>query len=863
MSPAVVVSQSSPSTSKDLAKPTHRSESAKVQPRAHKTRVNKRRARARRGVESDDEIERETMSDVSDTDDDLTPSDSASDSEAESESESLAMHNGRHRAADTPSTTQSPPPGEIAGSSTKSDLEAVDASQSPPRSAPAFFNAGNDWSDMVTAENVNGAAPLPVIDFSELAAGEPPHLTPQDTEDVKGEDTSTRHGTEQPQRGGSPSSRGVGGRSARHAYQQRLQSDPSFVPTVGEFWSHDDRLMQKDLRSLSDWWRGRWQGRGRGRGGFIGRVLRGRGRGGFSGASRPVVSNGSEDELHNPGEDALQPDHTVPPVEKPWTHDGFEELRAKEEERRAVQKRAVKPRPGTRGMANGTPASPSRGGFVPRGRGSFRAASSPTPSRMSYIQRLRSQPDRPWFTMKPEHVWTKQFEGFLFSEPSLKSKHGKPASYRVHLPGKDTEIIRAPAPEHASEDASELRSQPPSEMTAFTDAGSRMIVVKLPIGDDVFVSEESVKLPESITTAEDLPVETSIPGSSLQFSTIEQTEGTYVRPVQSEHDLVPAQSLGQGDVTATPALTRDNSLSEKSFADLNGVSMEAEQSDLETVKHAPEAIPVIPVPIPPPPIQTSFPTPLQPTPSYSPAPYGYPALPPGIAVNQQGFTYEVASGRPVYLHSTPPPQIPMYNPRPIPFIPGHMHHHSLSGDFIPGPSTPPINGFIDPSTGQPFFQLPPQSSSRIEIRAPSDANDGQALVKRDRRPSNLRSVTMAEQNGEAGQNSETNQEQQQSSSFTGLSAYAEYPPAPEYYQPGMIGGMASQPPYQPSEGAASMSPGSEVPPQSQQPSIMGYPPYQHQYYYPEQYYPYIEMPQQPGQYDPYNTDPRQQPPVYY
>ena len=170
-----------------------------------------------------------------------------------------------------------------------------------------------------------------------------------------------------------------------------------------------------------------------------------------------------------------------------------------------------------------------------------------------------------------------------------------------------------------------------------------------------------------------------------------------------------------------------------------------------------------------------------------------------------------------------------------------------------GPSTPPINGFVDPMTGQPFFQLPRQSSSRIEIRAPDDTSDTLARGKRDHRPSNLRSVTNAEQNGEANG-------VQQASPYAG--SYGGYLPVPEYYQAGMMGG-APQPTYQPSEGAGSMSPGSEVPPQSHQPSMMGYPTYQQQYYYPEQYYPYVEMPQQPVQYDPYTTDPRQQPPVYY
>lgn len=832
MSPAVVVSQSSPSSSKSASKSTHRSESAKAQPRTHKSRVVKRRARARRAVESDEEIERETLSDVSDSDDDLTPSDSASDSEAESEPESLVMHNGRHH-SDTPSTTQSPPPGEVEALSVKSELGVVSASH-PSHSAPAFFKAGDDWSDMVTAEGANDATSLPVIEFSELATGDPPHLTKQDGEEGangREDDAGSRHGSERAQRGEGASTRGGRGRAARLAYQQRLETDPSFVPTVGEFWGHDDRLLQKDLRSLSGWWRGRWQGRGGGRGGW---GMRGRGRGGYF----------EESGWYGAPEDQQ---HDVPAVDKAWTHDGFEELRAKEEQRRAA-KRAVKVKGGQAGNVNGTSNTPVRGGAPRgRGRGSFQPAASPTPSRMSYIQRLRSQPDRPWFAMKPEHVWTKQFEGFLFSDPSLKPKHGKPASYRVHLPGKSTEIVRAPAPEKHLEDASELRSQPPSEMNAFTDVGSRAIVVKMPKAsfEKEVAQRDRVSPPEPITTVEDSSVEPPT-GLAMEFPSIQQFE-TPARPLESERGSAPAQSPVRDDVTATPALTRDNSLSEKSFTDLNGVAEEG--GSLESRQPSE----IVAAPMPPPPIQTSFPPPLQPTPSYSPAPYGYPALPPGVALNQQGFAYEVASGRPVYLHSTPPPQIPVYNPRPIPFMPGHMHHHSLSGDFMQGPSTPPINGFVDPMTGQPFFQLPRQSSSRIEIRAPDDTSDGQARGKRDHRPSNLRSVTNAEQNGEANGG-------QQASPYAG--SYGGYLPVPEYYQAGMMSG-APQPTYQPSEGAGSMSPGSEVPPQSHQPSMMGYPAYQQQYYYPEQYYPYVEMPQQPVQYDPYNTDPRQQPPVYY
>jgi hypothetical protein len=47
------------------------------------------------------------------------------------------------------------------------------------------------------------------------------------------------------------------GRTARQLYQGQLKNDPSYVPTVGEFWGSDDRLLDKDLRTLSPWWRGR------------------------------------------------------------------------------------------------------------------------------------------------------------------------------------------------------------------------------------------------------------------------------------------------------------------------------------------------------------------------------------------------------------------------------------------------------------------------------------------------------------------------------------------------------------------------------------------------------------------------------
>lgn len=823
------------------------------------------------GLDSDEEIERDAMSDASDSDE---PSliDSASDSEAESDAGSLARRNGRTH-PDTPSTTQSPPPGEtvaalngFAVSVSKPDPHG-DALQ-PPRSAPAFLSAGADWSDMVTDEGVNGAASLPVIDFADLHDG-PPLLTKQDdvsgsvasddgAEEEREDAASSQQGTERPARGGHANRRGAPrpvGASARQAYQSRLQNDPSFVPTVGEFWGHDDRLMQKDLRSLSGWWRGRWQGRGRARGGFIGRGMRGRGRGGYFGGAAPAEGEG---EAEAEAAEALTPEPEVPPTEKAWTHDGFEEMKAKDDRRRATEKR-TSTKPYNRPAAPNGGSVPSRGGFAPRGRGTApRAANSPTYARggkQQIMHHLRSQPDRPWFAMKPEHGWTKQHEGYLYIDPSLKPKHGKPAGFRVSLPGKGSEVVRAPpAPRKAAEETQGPRSQAPSETAGSTDVGSRTFVIRMP---KKVVKKEAPQVgfvqpePEPFTTREDVPEDETqtapvvVAPPAVQPPVANAEPPVHVAAPPQQPDTLPAPT----NVMATPSLTRDSSMSERSVADVHGITAQVAELNMGDDKLAPEFAPAGPMP----PVQTAFSHPAEPTPTYATSPYAYPpSLPPGIALNQQGFAYEVASGRPVYVHPTPPPApMHIFNPRPIPFVPGHMHHHSLSSDYMPPPSTPPINGIVDPSTGQPIFSLPRQNS-RIEIRAPSDGGDGQSRAKQERRPSNLRSTTVAEENGGV----------QQPPLAPAPHGMARFASAPEFYPPEMMGGMMPRPNYQPSEGAMSMSPGSEEPPMD--PSMMGYPPYQQQYYYPEQYYPaYAEMPQQHDQYNPYGVDPRQQQPTYY
>src|SRR5258708_22270253 len=86
------------------------------------------------------------------------------------------------------------------------------------------------------------------------------------------------------------------------------------------FWGHDERLIDKDLRSMSGWWRGRWQGRGRG---IFGSRGRGRGRGGIPG---PREGNGEASAVVNGDGDGQADPAPIPPVEQSWRHDGFEDL---------------------------------------------------------------------------------------------------------------------------------------------------------------------------------------------------------------------------------------------------------------------------------------------------------------------------------------------------------------------------------------------------------------------------------------------------------------------------------------------------------------------------------------------------------
>ncbi|KAI0776202.1 hypothetical protein BD413DRAFT_610874 [Trametes elegans] len=862
-----------PAPTSNSRKPIERSFS---NPIPRKRRLVKRRGRAKDEFESDDEIEREVRTD-SESDDDH----SSIDSESDSESSSDDLHADARSEVVTPSTTQSPPPVELGG---LPGASAKDASGSHA----AIFADTTNWAEMVADEAANGESSLPVIDFADMdsarierrapspaprtrkrnkaakkaaarATSAPPRPAPppaseaQASETAPDEEERAPSSSREPESSQSASSARNRLQSARQAYQQRLE-DPSFVPKVGEFWGHDDRLLDKEFRSLSGWWRGRWQSRGRGRGSF---GIRGRGRGFY-----PVRASASgQDESAGLGE-APAEQAEVPPVDRQWTHDGFEEMKRRDERKREQQQQQ---------QQQGAPG-PVRGfgfrgrGFVPaRGRGSFVRGSAPSPTTSQRPHSAISMGERVWYAQKPEHMWTKQHDLFLYNDLATKPRPGVGPGVRVKLPGKkESSIIRLPlrAPADRTLDK---QVEPTSPVR---DDGEKAFTVRLPArsGKEKVEEERPAEFPVAevlATTGEELSIEEIftvrphvVPNRRIDLSLPSKTaaEPPSHQPASealpsaiqislpasrpAEEDAVnPLEKLINPIVPVSDGRTSPSPQIQETIL-RHPPTLEEDTSSSATVPME-EPQPQRPAPPVLHPIQTSF-SPVPPTsPPYG-SPYAYaPALPPGVAVNHQGMPYEYATGRPVYIQPTPPP---MYNPRPmmhghhpslsIPFVPSHLRHHSsASPDFLaqPPPShTPPVASFVDPATGVPIF-APARQSSRIEIRAPTDAADG----KKSSRPSHQRSGL----------------------STSSVAADAENSQQGSYFQQ-----------YAPDEGAV----GQDVAPQqshvehSQAPpmdSAMAYAPYPQPYYYPEQYGypPYVDMSQQVMHYEMYPPEPHHQP----
>ncbi|KAJ1308867.1 hypothetical protein OPQ81_004554 [Rhizoctonia solani] len=162
------------------------------------------------------------------------------------------------------------------------------------------------WAELV--DDTEGAEP-PIIDFADFVENGVAAI------DSSGpSQPATRGRSRGGKRGGGA---GGGGKSQRQAYLDKLSEDPSFIPRVGAFWGHDERLLAPELRSMSDWWRGKRGARARGRG---------RGTGALSASGRPPAEPEPKSS-------------TPPPIERTWGHDGFEKLKEREHDRSAVRGR--------------------------------------------------------------------------------------------------------------------------------------------------------------------------------------------------------------------------------------------------------------------------------------------------------------------------------------------------------------------------------------------------------------------------------------------------------------------------------------------------------------------------------------------
>ncbi|KAJ7213731.1 hypothetical protein B0H12DRAFT_1155775 [Mycena haematopus] len=563
------------------------------------TKRTRRRGRVAHPSDSDDEeIERAAQTD----------SDDSNDSEDESDSDSNSEPVSRRL---TPNTSHSP-----------------DADEKPAAT----------WADMVDELDTNAVVRKVLI------AAPQPDSTDDEPEQEHDQDNDEHDRQFQPVASSSrhspapPDFRSPRSQSARQAYQHRLDSDPSFVPVVGEFWGHDDRLLDKDLRSLSGWWRGRWQGRGRG--GFFG-----------------------------PGHSSVPVTDTEPaaesPVDRAWTHDGYEEMQRRREEMRA---RPPIPRGG----------APMRGSPL-RGSPSLRARGM-LPGRV---------PGRIWFAMKPEHMWTKQHDAFLYFDPALKPRPGQPPGVRVRLPGGEASIVRAiPRPNRPSKPTPKPAAADIDYVVRLPRAGKGKATS--PTEDEAF----TVKLP---------PQPASVPVSP-PVNPLQPDADGWVQPTPAAVALAIAASPPPGPPPNPAAHRRPAPIlplrTTPGFAFPQGPTFAPPPPNFPPQQQQPPPPPGFSTPPP------GFSTPPPPPGFGTPPPFNAP-LPPGVALDARGMPFELASGRPVVLQAPPPVMYPTAY--------GHHHSHSmgLSHSMSMGHAHAPS---MDPTL---FSFVRP---ARVEIRAPGAAS---------------------------------------------------------------------------------------------------------------------------------------------
>ncbi|KZS97853.1 hypothetical protein SISNIDRAFT_481734 [Sistotremastrum niveocremeum HHB9708] len=679
---------------------------------ASRSKAKLRARRRRRASESDDEqIERDLSSDSESGD---LSFHSASESGSDEEEENFESPNGLDHGSPLlrPAT-----PAEDLSSTSHSQLNEVVDQKTNGHSffAPEHAN----WSDMVTDENANGPTDLPVIDFADFTQGghtaadattsdatalaPPPKILtppPRTTAPVAPSDDAraTNSGPAPPRR--------TDGKSVRQNYQQRLQEDPSFVPVVGMFWGHDDRLMNKDLRSMSNWWRGKW------------------GRGGGGGANWQNRSGNTKGSRNGQGATNSEDGWVPPASEQAWTHDGFEQMRQRDEQR-AVQTRGRRPQgpsapSGSRGR--GGPQSPVHNN---------RAALNST----AHAQAVAQAQGRPWFVRKPEKPWTQQFDAFLHFDHDLRPRPGQGQGVRIHLNSKSSSIVRLP-----QSTTSPNATHTPSSSSPTRSESERLFVVRLPKRKGATVAQTlnsrvppaTPVVPEPITTVADPFVDDepstsySAPPSSLP---VDDSRGLQaVTEGVSQLGLQTASPAALQTSTAIPTVSAG--LEEKlppafvpssSTAGIeSSTGMAAADPSAPAIGSIPSFDPALnaqPSVLPPAQIPTASPPLYPPGMAYQPQYTYHPGFPPGVVLDESGYPVDQMTGQYVYLQ--PSLQVPsIYNPPPLHMMssPESLMYGHMMADYMP---SSPFGDHQQPVQ----FSLPRQRT-RVEIRAPSGEESG-------------------------------------------------------------------------------------------------------------------------------------------
>jgi len=729
-------------------------------------RLVRRRGRGR-GDMSDEEFEREALTDSSDT---QSTFDSDSDSEAEGPSAKSPVNGGAYPAKDSDFVRSSAP---------------SPAPKSVPNSHKSVIPPSTNWSDMVTADEAS-ANNLPVVDFDDLgklaadtnvATHDSPStstLTPAQLKAAKQKakrkakkeklkalslvataapgpsSTSAVPPGDNPQPGDEvPSSPVTGFKpvsapsqhpsrppkpTPRQAYLERLTNDPSYVPRVGAFWGHDDRLMDKELRSMSPWWRGRGRG-GRGRGGAYaptGRDPGLRGRGGFGLGRARGRGFGPLSHQHSGSDAGPLPGSSVPSREPSMSGTPPE----------------IKDDTRTHSPSSHGHWSEARGRGGARGRGRARGGGAGAPAKVvSRVRGSSSTPQPPDQGAKPtparsvprpgkktERAWTKPLDESLIANatgdnPRRHTRQNSsvappsPASsdVRIKLPGassptsvqiqpENPSAKPQPATPSSSERVAEQRSNTPSSAEQPKPA-----IVKLPIRQKVRVSG---------------PVAAAASAAAKSVKS----------PLSAEIKL-PSQS----DVAVLDArvATTEEQLADEKDPFVVHVPPDEDRANIVRQTLSTSAVSSSPIPSQKLPANSSPPDPSSRPESAAPPPFApayiapqtaFAHLPPGVGYSENGMLFELATGRPVIL--APPQPAPMFQPPPrMPYVPSLTHeYHPAPPAGTPPPLSHPFGANGYPSADSPRYSpYPPETTpvdasapifvparpSAIEIRAPS------------------------------------------------------------------------------------------------------------------------------------------------